>query len=286
MGIIDKIVSRLKTEQQEKVINSHSQNETDQPTQQPELGQKTTQKTPNPNPQPTLMGNNNVETCSNVIKELKNILRIYQGVEGRHELRVNIPDSAIYRALTAGGLEQSLTAELAQSGFNTTVKLISGEPSSDKKLSLIKDTFYYEVVPIEQSQSRYQHIQLSVYENCGRMLEESYTFPCEEGRVYNIGRAGKSNWINDIAFNPDPQDELYKNYTGYVRSKHGYIKVFGGKFYLQAYPDGTKANMSRTQIEHPITHSIDEVTEFGPRELKNGDIIILGKSAKLMVKLE
>lgn len=242
------------------------------------------EETPNEKPSSPLLGEDNIATCNNVKKALLHQLEPYLGSNERLALVMYIPDKTLFKALSAGGFMDLLHSELIQVGHSfSSERIINENPPAERALKCVSDSFYCDVkgTSVDPSVSE---MRVRVYENCGKTLQERYILPCTERACYNIGRGENpgNTWQNNIAFNPDPNDSLYRVASGFVRSKHACIRVVEGKYYLYAYPDGTKSQRSRTQLFHPDNQITEEVEVNAPRLLRPGDIIILGRNAKLI----
>lgn len=230
-----------------------------------------------------LLAEDNIATCHKVLKAVLHHLSPYLGVDASTPLVVYIPDQTLFTALKMGGFNSMLESELAQAGHNfSSLKVINDEPPVDRGLKLVCDSFYCDVEQQNPPVRSGLSAEITLAENCGKLLQPRYLIPCKDGILYNIGRSS----TNDIAFDPDTLDPLYKLFTGYVRSKHAYIKVVEGNYYLYAYLDGTRSQGSRTQIFHPNENITEEVEVNAPRRLRSGDIIVLGKKAKLLITIK
>lgn len=241
-------------------------------------------ETLNEQPSSPLLGKDNIATCNNVKQAILHHLVPYLGAEGIHTLVVYIPDQTLFTVLSVGKFKEMLHTELMQAGHSfSSERIINENPPAERALKCVSDSFYCDVkgTSVDPSVSE---MRVRVYENCGKTLQERYILPCTERACYNIGRGENpgNTWQNNIAFNPDPNDSLYRVASGFVRSKHACIRVVGGKYYLFAYPDGTESQGSRTQLFHPDNQITEEVEVNAPRLLRPGDIIILGKNAKLI----
>lgn len=119
---------------------------------------------------------------------------------------------------------------------------------------------------------------ITIHNGKGSLLKPEYSLTANGGR-YNIGRDAKGENSIGIVGNPgDPNYELNK----YVRSRHVNIAFVGGVgFCLFVEYDGTRVfGNSRTQLlRNGDVLELDNPKQAVP--LRDGDVIVLGKSVEL-----
>ena len=126
--------------------------------------------------------------------------------------------------------------------------------------------------------------RLSVSEGKGTLMGGAYTLVADGG-FYSIGRGATGRGAIGIAADEtDPNYDLNK----YVRSRHARIKYFAkAGFCLFVERDGTQAfGGSRTQLRHPNGNVEDLNNPQQPVPLRDGDVIVLGKSVELLFETE
>lgn len=125
-----------------------------------------------------------------------------------------------------------------------------------------------------------QQAKIRIHDAKGTLRKTEYTLEATGGR-YAIGRdATGDHAISIVGDGTDPKYELNK----YVRSHHAYIEYCQGLgFCLFVEKDGTRIfGGSRTQVSRDRGKELIGLETIGqPVPLRNGDVIILGKSVEL-----
>ena len=122
--------------------------------------------------------------------------------------------------------------------------------------------------------------EITIFQGRGTLAKPTYLIT-PQGAPYAIGRNAEGD--SAISIVGDPNDPNYER-NKYVRSHHARIEYMGDhgfRFFVEQ--DGTYSVGSRTQIRRKGMAELIELNN--PRqafELKDGDVIILGKNVELL----
>ena len=121
---------------------------------------------------------------------------------------------------------------------------------------------------------------LRIHNSKGSMMQQEYELTALGGRYY-IGRGAIGN--NAIGIDANPNDSMYE-LNKYVRSHHAHIEYINALgFCMFVDKDGSQVfGGSRTQIQRlGAKEPLELNNPQQPVLLKDGDVIILGKSVEL-----